>query len=104
MIWSDLVGDHQLQVVLRDMRNEHVRTLCDFPELRILVRADGSSGSIDAIQILGRLSRVVEGKTHGIVYDFIDNYGESYLRKSKTRKKHYEKQGWRIEDSWKSFS
>jgi superfamily II DNA or RNA helicase len=76
----------------------------DFPELRILVRADGSSGSIDAIQILGRLSRVVEGKTHGIVYDFIDNYGESYLRKSKTRKKHYEKQGWRIEDSWKSFS
>jgi superfamily II DNA or RNA helicase len=72
----------------------------DFPDLRILIRADGSGGSIDAIQIVGRLSRVLEGKPHGIVYDFTDNYGESYLRKSKSRRNHYEKQGWSIEDGW----
>jgi superfamily II DNA or RNA helicase len=68
----------------------------DFPNLSVLIRADGSSGSIDAIQIVGRLSRVAEGKAGGKVYDFLDDYGRSYLRKSQSREEHYEKQGWGI--------
>lgn len=68
----------------------------DFKSLQVLIRADGSSGSIDAIQIVGRLSRIYPGKDFGTLYDFVDDYGPSYLRKSQGRKKHYEKQGWSI--------
>jgi superfamily II DNA or RNA helicase len=70
----------------------------DFPDLRGLIRADGGAGSIDSIQIVGRLSRVLEGKTHGTVYDFNDSFNTSTMRKSRERKKHYDKQEWTIED------
>jgi hypothetical protein len=98
VIWSDLHSDMQLHVKVRNMSNEHVRTKCDFKDLRGLVRAGGSSGSIDAIQIVGRLSRIHPGKTHGVVYDFVDSYHPSSYRKSNERKKHYVKQQWDVKE------
>jgi superfamily II DNA or RNA helicase len=71
----------------------------DFPSLSVLIRADGSSGSIDAIQIVGRLSRLAPGKAFGKLYDFFDDFGESYKGKSYSRMRHYAKQGWSIDRS-----
>lgn len=72
----------------------------DFPNLNVLIRADGSGGSIDAIQIVGRLSRVAPGKEKGIVYDFLDDFGDGFLVKSKKRIKHYAEQRWSIKQPW----
>ncbi len=72
----------------------------DFPTLSGLIRADGSSGSIDSIQIVGRLSRISPGKEYGTVYDFNDIFSSTTERKSKARRKHYAIQQWIIEDQY----
>jgi superfamily II DNA or RNA helicase len=72
----------------------------DFPTLSGLIRADGSSGSIDSIQIVGRLSRISPGKEYGTVYDFNDIFSSTTERKSKARRKHYETQQWTIDDNF----
>ena len=68
----------------------------DFPHLDGLIRADGSSGAIDAIQIVGRLSRVVEGKKYGRLIDYTDTFTETAKKKAKTREKHYVDQEWDV--------
>jgi len=65
----------------------------DFPLLKGLVRADGMSGSIPAIQIGGRLSRGSEQK---VLYDLTDEMGASYERRSKDRVRNYKKSGWAV--------
>jgi superfamily II DNA or RNA helicase len=67
----------------------------DFPLLAGLVRADGMAGSIPAIQIGGRLSR---GDVQKVLYDFDDDYGDSFKRRSKGRIRTYKKNGWVIND------
>jgi superfamily II DNA/RNA helicase len=68
----------------------------DFPQLRVLIRADGTIGSIPAIQIPGRLSRIEGNKEKGILVDFMDDFGQVYKGRSFNRIKHYKKQGWII--------
>jgi superfamily II DNA or RNA helicase len=65
----------------------------DFPLLRGLVRADGMAGSIPAIQIGGRLSR---GECAKVLYDFDDDFGDSYKRRSQKRIRVYKKNGWSV--------
>jgi superfamily II DNA or RNA helicase len=71
----------------------------DVPDLRYLIRADGMSGSIPAIQIGGRLSRISpdSGKDKGILIDFND-YAVFPTRTS-SRRTHYRHQGWKIIDT-----
>jgi superfamily II DNA or RNA helicase len=68
--------------------------------LRVLIRADGMSGSIPGTQIPGRLARTTEGKKAGILIDFLDCFGDTYYRRSQARIRHYRKQKWRIHDDW----
>jgi len=97
------VDSNQLKEMFADGRVKKVistpkwREGVDFKSLEVLIRGDGSSGSIDSIQIVGRLSRIYPGKDFGTLYDFIDLYGPSYENKSLGRMRHYEKQGWSIQ-------
>jgi len=68
----------------------------DFPDLRVLIRADGSSGNIPAIQIGGRISRIAQQKEEAILIDFLDDFGAAYLKRSQERMKHYKAQKWEI--------
>lgn len=70
----------------------------DFPDLKVLIRADASAGQIPAIQIGGRLSRIAEGKDRGIIIDFIDDFGKSFYGRSEKRMKYYRKQGWLVRE------
>jgi superfamily II DNA or RNA helicase len=81
------------KVIVTDCWSEGV----DFPELRVLIRADAGAGLIPAIQIGGRLSRVVEDKAYGLLIDFMDDFGKGFLGRSKHRIKHYKSQDWRID-------
>jgi superfamily II DNA or RNA helicase len=75
----------------------------DFPNLEVVVRADGTKGPIPATQIGGRLSRIAEGKEKGIVIDFTDNFGKCYINRSKNRFKNYLKEGWAVIDGYGTF-
>lgn len=68
----------------------------DLPDLKYLIRGDGTKGPIPATQIGGRLSRKTDEKYKGVVIDFMDKFGNSYLRRSKNRLLNYQKKGWRI--------
>lgn len=68
----------------------------DVPSLDALIRADGQPGEIPCVQICGRTSRLFEGKSLGIVVDFIDDFGPKLLGKSITRMKRYQKEGWSV--------
>jgi superfamily II DNA or RNA helicase len=68
--------------------------------LRVLIRADGTSGNIPATQIPGRLARTAEGKRAGILIDFLDSYGDTYLRRSHGRIRQYRKKEWSIHEDW----
>jgi superfamily II DNA or RNA helicase len=66
----------------------------DFPELSVLIRADGSASKNMDIQVPGRVSRLSEGKHCGIVYDFIDKFSKVFYRRSYSRFLNYKKAGW----------
>ena len=70
--------------------------MVDFPDLEILIRADGMAGNIPCVQIGGRLSRKIAGKERGILIDFLDKFDRRLLAKSNTRVKHYTNEGWEI--------
>lgn len=66
-----------------------------FNALNVLIRADGSGSKINDIQIPGRVSRLAEGKSHGIVHDYLDQFNSSARRKAATRKSSYKAMGWK---------
>lgn len=68
----------------------------DFEGLSVLIRGDGSPSAIASYQIPGRLSRLSEGKTKGILIDFRDTYNQGALRNYYARLKTYKKNGWNI--------
>jgi len=66
-----------------------------FNSLNVLIRADGSGSAINDIQIPGRVSRLAEGKNHGIVHDYMDQFNSGARRKATKRKKSYTQMGWK---------
>ena len=70
----------------------------DFPDLDMLIRADGSPGKIEAIQVPGRVARKVDGKTEGIIVDFTDRFGRVFENRAKQRLAHYKKLGYEIHE------
>lgn len=66
-----------------------------FSHLRVLIRADGATSAIAGIQIPGRLSRLDEGKDCAYLVDFNDTFTPWAARRSETRAKLYQEQGWK---------
>lgn len=75
-----------------------LNTMVDFPELAVLIRADGATSKIASSQIPGRLSRLAEGKTSGVLVDFGDEFSKWSDGRSRSRFNNYKKTGWRIYD------
>lgn len=68
----------------------------DFPNLSVIIRADGGASPIKDIQMPGRVCRITEGKSKGILVDFADNYDVWTARRSKARFESYEAKQWDI--------
>jgi superfamily II DNA or RNA helicase len=66
----------------------------NFKKLQVLIRADASSSAIADTQIPGRLSRTIEGKDHGILIDYLDQFDGRFERKAKKRMQDYQSKGW----------
>jgi superfamily II DNA or RNA helicase len=71
----------------------------DFTGLRVLIRADGESGSIDNYQIPGRLTRLHTDKEEGLLVDFIDEFDDRLMNRSKLRMKSYRKNSFKVIES-----
>jgi superfamily II DNA or RNA helicase len=69
----------------------------DFSDLQVLIRADGRSTEILDTQIPGRVTRIADGKEFGLLIDCWDEFSQSLLRKSMSRRKNYLKNGWTME-------
>jgi len=65
-----------------------------FNFLEVLIRADGGGSPINDVQIPGRVSRLSEGKTHGIVHDYFDQFNSSFHARAKRRATTYKKNSW----------
>lgn len=68
----------------------------DFPDLSVVIRADGLTGSIPSIQIGGRSARIFEGKKEALVVDFEDHFGPDLLGRSMKRITNYKNEGWDV--------
>lgn len=66
----------------------------DFPNLSVLIRGDGQTSSIPCTQIVGRLARISEGKSHGILIDFNDDFDPWFKARSNKRRREYQDKGW----------
>ena len=66
----------------------------DFPQLSVIIRADGGASPIKDIQMPGRVCRIADGKSKGILVDFADNYDVWAARRSKARFESYEEKQW----------
>lgn len=65
-----------------------------FNNLAVLVRGNGGSSAIDSTQIPGRVSRIAEGKTFGIIHDYLDGWDKGFDRQTRGRLKVYRQHGW----------
>lgn len=69
----------------------------DLPELDALVLATPLSFEGRMIQYAGRIHRLVEGKKHVQIIDFIDSHSAIFLKMARNRMRTYEKMGYSIE-------
>ena len=67
----------------------------DFVDLGVLIRGDGGSNAIDDTQIPGRLSRISDSKSAGIMHDYRDQFNDTARGKASRRKTDYKKKGWK---------
>lgn len=67
----------------------------NFPHLKILLRADGTSSSITTVQAGGRASRTAEDKTEAKIIDIRDTFNKTYDKRFKDRLSDYEANGWK---------
>jgi hypothetical protein len=82
------------QVLKRVIATDIWSTGVDFEGLQVLYRCDARESPILDAQWPGRVSRIYEGKGCGEVIDLVDRWDESFLRKSRTRKNHYDDYEW----------
>ena len=68
----------------------------DFPQLSVIIRADGGASAIKDIQMPGRVCRISEGKDKGILVDFADTFDVWAARRSKTRFESYKDKEWDV--------
>jgi superfamily II DNA or RNA helicase len=66
----------------------------DFPQLQVLVRADGGNSPIKDTQMPGRVCRIADGKSKGIQVDFADRFDAWTASRSRSRFKRYEEKKW----------
>jgi superfamily II DNA or RNA helicase len=71
----------------------------NFPDLNILVRADGQASPINAAQIPGRLSRLGtdKDKAYGLLIDIVDTFSRDLLGRSLKRAAVCRKNKWDID-------
>ena len=65
-----------------------------FNKLAVLIRADGGGSAINDIQIPGRVSRIANGKEHGLVHDYLDQFNPGYRKRAAGRMKTYRENHW----------
>ena len=70
----------------------------DFPELAVIIRADGGASKIKDVQMPGRVARLSKGKDRGILIDFSDSFDAWTLRRARSRRTNYESKGWTVTD------
>ena len=68
----------------------------DFPELAVIIRADGGASKIKDIQMPGRVCRTAEGKERGLLVDFTDSFDVWTARRARSRFSNYKSKGWAI--------
>lgn len=68
----------------------------NFPQLSLLIRADGAASEVSSTQIPGRLSRLSEGKQSGILVDFDDRCNDWSQNRSQARLRVYKQKRWQI--------
>lgn len=68
----------------------------DFPELAVIIRADGGASTIKDVQMPGRVCRLAEGKSRGLLVDFTDTFDVWTARRARSRLSNYESKGWTI--------
>ena len=70
--------------------------MVDFPQLSVLIRAEGAISEVSSTQIPGRVSRLFEGKHVGVLIDFDDKFNEWAQERSAKRFAFYRRKGWLI--------
>lgn len=81
--------------VRRVIANNVWSTGVNFRNLGILVRADAAASSILDGQIPGRICRRVPGiKESALLVDVWDEWDDTFLRRSRSRRVNYTKRGW----------
>jgi superfamily II DNA or RNA helicase len=68
----------------------------DFPSLDVVIRGEAMSTPVANTQLAGRLSRVYQGKTRGLLVDFMDEWDPALRKRYRARFNYYESQGWEI--------
>lgn len=66
----------------------------NFPQLAVLIRADGGGSTINDTQIPGRVCRLAEDKSVGIVHDYLDQFDPGFSRRATARMRNYREKGW----------
>jgi superfamily II DNA or RNA helicase len=90
-----LKSDFESRKLMGVIANSVWATGVSFDSLEVLVRADASSSPTVNIQWSGRVARIFEGKTHGILIDFEDNFDDTLHAKAVKRRNIYKKNGWK---------
>jgi|TARA_R110000824_G_scaffold304281_5_gene492105 superfamily II DNA or RNA helicase len=65
-----------------------------FNNLEVLIRADAGGSPVNDVQIPGRVSRINDGKDHGIVHDYLDQFNSGFKLRAKKRSKTYKENSW----------
>ena len=68
-----------------------------FDNLQVLIRADGLGSDIRSVQLPGRLSRTADGKKHGLLLDYMDEFHPTLHRRAQKRLRIYRKKGWDVQ-------
>ena len=68
----------------------------DFPQLAVLIRADGGASDTDAIQVPGRAARVFDGKEYAVLHDYADEFIHRAEDRGKRRVAAYRRHQWDV--------